>query len=53
MSTVFRKLKALDAFPKVQDDFHSKTLSGGVITIVCCTIMGCLFLSELGARANR
>ena len=43
------RLRSLDAFPKIQDDFYSKTLSGGVITMVCCIIMGCLFLSELGA----
>ena len=49
MGEVLRSLKSLDAFPKIQDDFYSKTLSGGVITIVCCTIMGALFLSELGA----
>jgi endoplasmic reticulum-Golgi intermediate compartment protein 3 len=46
--SALKRLKALDAFPKIQDDFYSKTISGGVITIVCSVVMGCLFLSELG-----
>lgn len=44
-----RQLRVLDAFPKIQDDFYSKTLSGGVITIACSAVMACLFVSELGA----
>jgi endoplasmic reticulum-Golgi intermediate compartment protein 3 len=47
---VLGKLRSLDAFPKIQDDFYSKTLSGGVITMVSGFFMGCLFLSELGAH---
>jgi hypothetical protein len=31
-----------------QDDFYSKTMSGGVITIVCTALMVVLFFSELG-----
>lgn len=45
--SALRKFKALDAFPKIQDDFYSKTMSGGVITVVCSVVMACLFLSEL------
>jgi endoplasmic reticulum-Golgi intermediate compartment protein 3 len=47
--SILRQLRVLDAFPKIQDDFYSKTLSGGVITIVCSVVMACLFVSELGA----
>jgi endoplasmic reticulum-Golgi intermediate compartment protein 3 len=48
-----RRLKALDAFPKIQDDFYSKTLSGGIITIICSVFMAGLFLSELAAFLSR
>jgi hypothetical protein len=48
-----RRLKALDAFPKIQDDFYSKTLSGGVITILSSLFMASLFLSELGTFLSR
>lgn len=47
--SALKRLKAFDAFPKIQDDFYSKTMSGGVITIVCSIVMAGLFLSELGA----
>lgn len=41
------KLKALDAYPKINEDFYSRTLSGGIITIVASVIMALLFLNEL------
>ena len=41
------KLKNLDAYPKVNEDFFQRTLSGGIITIGSSIIMLCLFLSEL------
>lgn len=41
------KLKALDAYPKINEDFFTKTFSGGIITIVASVVMGLLFLSEL------
>lgn len=44
---VFSKLKALDAFPKINEDFFSRTASGGVITIVSSVVMVLLFLSEV------
>ncbi len=47
MSGVLGKLKNLDAYPKVNEDFFTKTLSGGLITIVSSVIMVLLFLSEL------
>ena len=44
---VFSGLKALDAYPKIRDEeFFTKTLSGGVITIGSSVIMVLLFLSE-------
>ena len=42
----FSALRALDMFPKVQEDFFQKTMSGGVITLAAYTIMALLFLSE-------
>lgn len=41
------KLKVLDAYPKINEDFFTKTFSGGIITIVSSVIMVLLFLSEL------
>lgn len=40
------KLRALDAYPKLQEDFQSKTLTGGVITLASSVIMLLLFFSE-------
>ena len=45
------KLKKLDLFPKVNDDFYQRTASGGVITIGSSLIMAALFFSELGKDA--
>ncbi|KAK9834138.1 hypothetical protein WJX81_001409 [Elliptochloris bilobata] len=47
MDGFFNKLKSLDAYPKVNEDFFQRTLSGGVITIASSLIMIALFLSEL------
>ncbi|KAI3930657.1 hypothetical protein MKX01_037103 [Papaver californicum] len=44
---MFSKLRKLDAHPKINEDFYSTTLSGGVITIVSSFVMLLLFLSEL------
>lgn len=46
-SQVLHKLKQLDAYPKINEDFYSRTLSGGVLTIISATIMVLLFFSEL------
>ena len=46
------KLKKLDLFPKVNDDFYQRTSSGGVITIGASLIMAALFFSELGKPAS-
>lgn len=45
--SVWSALSALDAFPKVNEDFFKKTMSGGVITIFTCLLMSLLFFSEL------
>ena len=50
MSGVMGKLKLLDAYPKVNEDFFTKTIGGGVITIVSSIIMVMLFLSEFGKQ---
>lgn len=47
MEGFLSKLKNLDAYPKVNEDFFQRTLSGGIITIGSSIMMLCLFLSEL------
>lgn len=42
------KLRNLDAYPKINEDFYSRTLSGGVITLASSIVMFLLFFSELG-----
>eukprot|EP01018_Ginkgo_biloba_P033910 Gb_08844 [translate_table: standard] len=44
---VMNRLRQLDAYPKINEDFYSRTLSGGVITIVSSIMMVLLFFSEL------
>ncbi|KAJ4972320.1 hypothetical protein NE237_005419 [Protea cynaroides] len=44
---ILSKLRNLDAYPKINEDFYSRTLSGGVITLVSSIVMLILFLSEL------
>lgn len=41
------RLRQLDAFPKVNEDFYSRSLSGGVITLISSVFMVLLFLTEL------
>ncbi|XP_057488856.1 uncharacterized protein LOC130774830 [Actinidia eriantha] len=47
MDKVFGKLRSLDAYPKINEDFYSRTLSGGVITLVSSIVILLLFFSEL------
>ncbi|WOL06418.1 endoplasmic reticulum-Golgi intermediate compartment protein 3-like [Canna indica] len=47
MEGFFGKLRNLDAYPKINEDFYSRTLSGGIITIVSSIVMFLLFISEL------
>ncbi|CAI7902202.1 unnamed protein product [Closterium sp. NIES-54] len=44
---VLNRLKLLDAYPKINEDFYSRTLSGGIITLVSSVIMTLLFVTEL------
>ncbi|KAJ9552010.1 hypothetical protein OSB04_016055 [Centaurea solstitialis] len=48
MNRVFSKVRNLDAYPKVNEDFYSRTLSGGVITLVSSIAILFLVISELG-----
>ncbi|CAA2994484.1 endoplasmic reticulum-Golgi intermediate compartment 3-like [Olea europaea subsp. europaea] len=47
MENLIGKIRNLDAYPKINEDFYSRTLSGGVITIVSSIVMLLLFISEL------
>lgn len=46
MDRVYNKLRNLDAYPKINEDFYSRTLSGGVVTLVSSVVIALLFLSE-------
>lgn len=48
MERIFSKLRSLDAYPKINEDFYNRTLSGGIITLVASVIMLVLFVNELG-----
>jgi hypothetical protein len=48
MGDVLNYLKKLDAYPKINEDFYSRTLSGGVITLVSSIFIVLLFFTELG-----
>ncbi|KAI5084366.1 hypothetical protein GOP47_0000535 [Adiantum capillus-veneris] len=41
------RIRQLDAFPKVNEDFYRRSLSGGVITLVAAVVMLLLFITEL------
>ncbi|KAK1288604.1 Protein disulfide-isomerase 5-3 [Acorus calamus] len=47
MVGLFNKLRNFDAYPKINEDFYSRTLSGGLITIASSVLMILLFFSEL------
>ncbi|XP_010535613.1 PREDICTED: endoplasmic reticulum-Golgi intermediate compartment protein 3-like [Tarenaya hassleriana] len=47
MAGIMNRLRNLDAYPKINEDFYSRTLSGGVITLVSSIVMLILFFSEL------
>ncbi|KAK4747866.1 hypothetical protein SAY87_014452 [Trapa incisa] len=46
MAKVFNKLRTLDAYPKINEDFYSRTFSGGLITLVSSLLTLFLFFSE-------
>jgi hypothetical protein len=50
MDGLLSKLRSLDAYPKVNEDFYSRTLSGGLITLASSFVMLLLFVSELRTR---
>ena len=41
------RLRNLDAYPKINEDFYKRTLSGRVITLFSSVVMLILFFSEL------
>ena len=47
MDNVLHKLRKLDAYPKINEDFYSRTFSGGLITLVSFIVIFLLFFSEL------
>ncbi|CAI0446163.1 unnamed protein product [Linum tenue] len=47
MDGIMSKLRNLDAYPKINEDFYSRTLSGGLITLASSVLMLLLFISEL------
>ncbi|XP_038681806.1 endoplasmic reticulum-Golgi intermediate compartment protein 3-like [Tripterygium wilfordii] len=46
MDNIFHKLRNLDAYPKINEDFSSRTFSGGVISVASFIVMFLLFFSE-------
>ena len=46
MDGLLSKLRSLDAYPKVNEDFYKRTLSGGIVTLVAAVVMLLLFISE-------
>ncbi|XP_074275625.1 uncharacterized protein LOC141599496 [Silene latifolia] len=46
MESIIKKLRDLDAYPKINEDFYKRTFSGGIITILAAFIMSLLFFSE-------
>ncbi|GLT93829.1 hypothetical protein SLE2022_116030 [Rubroshorea leprosula] len=47
MAALMHKLRTLDAYPKINEDFYRRTTSGGVITLASSIVMFLLFFSEL------
>lgn len=49
MERVLSKIRNLDAYPKINEDFFSRTLSGGLITVVSSFVIFLLFFTELSS----
>ncbi|KAG6434819.1 hypothetical protein SASPL_106463 [Salvia splendens] len=47
MASLIGRIRGLDAYHKVNEDFYSRTLSGGFITLASSIVMLLLFVSEL------
>ncbi|MFS7919351.1 putative endoplasmic reticulum vesicle transporter [Helianthus anomalus] len=48
MKRVLSRVRNLDVYPKVNEDFYSRTLSGGLITLASSIAIFFLLVSELG-----
>ena len=46
-SPVVETFKALDAYPKTLDDFKERTGSGAAVSIISCSVIFLLVISEL------
>jgi len=46
-SPVVETLRSLDAYPKTLDDFKERTSSGATVSIISCSVILLLFISEL------
>ncbi|XP_034888858.1 uncharacterized protein [Populus alba] len=53
MDRIYQKLRNLDAYPKINEDFYSRTLSGGLITLISSVLILFLFFSELGLYLHK
>lgn len=53
MEGILNSFRKIDAYPKVNEDFFQRSISGGVITIVSSIIMLCLFISELSESSDQ
>jgi multisubunit Na+/H+ antiporter MnhG subunit len=47
MEGLLGKFRTLDVYPKINEDFYRRTLSGGIITLASSIVMLLLFISEL------
>jgi hypothetical protein len=47
-SSFLSKLKAIDMNPKVDQEYFTKTMSGGLVTIASAVVALLLVLSEVG-----
>ncbi|KAL1812147.1 hypothetical protein DCAR_0624343 [Daucus carota subsp. sativus] len=46
MDKFVSRLRNLDAYPKINEDFYNRSISGGVITLISSILMLLLFVSE-------
>ncbi|CAO2815528.1 unnamed protein product [Amaranthus hypochondriacus] len=49
MQSIVQKLRDLDAYPKVNEDFYNRTFYGGLVTLVSAIIMFFLFVYEFSS----
>ncbi|KAH8514643.1 hypothetical protein H0E87_007461 [Populus deltoides] len=53
MDRIYQKVRNLDAYPKINEDFYSRTLSGGLITLISSVLILFLFFSELSLYLHK